>query len=203
LTKNLVYKKKDLLKSIKDRVSGFSINNHVIEISIIVFLVGMNVIIGSYLRENLLDIIWVGDDAIHIGVAKSFSENGSFVTPFTRVLGSFSVDYLIETYPKIEFPQITKGPIHYILLGSFFKLMGTNVEDFYLHASIFSNILTSIFLIIFFFWIRTRFSLIIALFSSILILLLPFFIYTSARVYLYPTLFIFSISALFFLERKI
>lgn len=162
----------------------------------------MNIIIGSYLRADLLDIIWTGDDAIHIGVAKSFRENGSFEIPFTRGLKSFSVDSLITTYPTIESPQITKGPIHYILLGSFFKLMETNIEDSYLHASIFSNILTSIFLIIFFFWVRTKFSRRIAFFSSIIILLLPLFIYTSARVYLYPTLLIFSFAALFFLGKK-
>ena len=179
---------------------------HITEILFLAFIIVLSFFLGSYLRDIPLNVIWYADDAIHISVAKGFKERLSFETDFTRNFqrysGTLSIDSLINEFPNITKPHIPKGPVGYILLGSMYKLVGTEPQDLYLHASFFNNILNSIFISLFFFWTKKRFNLTVSIFSSILVILIPFVAYMSARIYLYPTLFILALGALFFIEKK-
>jgi len=175
---------------------------------IILFLVTSNFLIGSYLREGTMNkIMWPTDDPIAISVARSYEENGNFQVHFLRG-GDFNyfngtgID-AIKLHLPIVSDYNAKGPLHSILLGDFYKLLGTTPKDLYFHASIFSNLLTSIFLVMFFIFIKKNFNLKIAFFSSFLILFNSYFGIASTKVMSDAgLLFIFSLLSLFFLEKK-
>lgn len=164
----------------------------------------MNIFIASYLRANLENVIWYSDDVTHISVAHSFQQKKEFYVTFLPIqaLGS-PIDDSLKDYPFVSNMQNGKGPLFYISLGYFYQLLGTTPKDFYFHGSVFNNLLSSIFLILFFIFVKKKFNLKIAFFSSLLISFIPSFAWSSARVL--PDgglLFIFCISALFFIERK-
>jgi len=167
---------------------------------IIFFLISSTFLFGSYLRPALENILWVSDDVIHIDVANSFKEKKNFERTFVT-FRNMDVNDVIEQTPTITREQQHIGPLYYVLLGSFYDVLETEPEEFYLHGSIFNNILGSIFLVIFFIFVQKKYNLKIALFSSLLIAFLPYLVYTNSRVMLNPLLFIFSISSLFFLEK--
>ena len=177
-----------------------------IEISVIIFLIVTNFMLGSYFRENLLNVAWIKDDVIHIGVANNFRETGDFAVPFTQYPPAWrdaTYNQIITIHPEsITIPHSGKCPIYYILLGSFYELLDTSAKELYLHASLFSNLLSSIFLILFFILIKKKTNLEIAIFSSVLIILISPLTWMNARVLPLILLYIFSITSLFFLDRK-
>lgn len=179
-------------------------SNLLASLFVMLIIISINFYLGSTFRENFNNVPWFIDDALHIGIANSFSEQQNFKSSFlsAEYHQSFSIDQIIENRPILSGEQSGKGPMYYILLGSFYELLQTSPKDFFFHGSIFNNILTSLFVILFFFFVKKHFDFKIAFISSILILMIPYFAMISARVLLYPLLFIFSISALFFIDKK-
>jgi len=176
------------------------LQSHFIELTFLVILITSNFIIGDYLRESTSKALW-GDDAGHIALANNFKKHNSFDYEMIQSFGFKSVDYITERF-SIPMTFGEKGPIYYIILGSLFKLLSSTPENWYNHASVLSNIFTSIFLVLFFFFVRKWFNLKIAIASSLLILTTPYFGYLSARALPLPLLYIFVTSSLFFLERR-
>lgn len=174
-----------------------------IDLFIMVILIGSNLFIGYYMRDDLVKQLSDSDDVYHISIANSFREKKNFEIDFLDLsIYRYASEDMFKLFPTLSNEQTGKGPLYYIFLGSFYELLSTTPEDFYFHASIFNNLLTSIFLVAFFFFVKKKFDLKIALVSSILISLIPFFGWISARVLLYPLLYIFLILALFFTEKK-
>lgn len=166
-------------------------------------LVSLTFILGYYMRPPLLELLYRSDDVAHISIALGFKENLNFRVDFIETwIFRFSFEELFQKYPTISFPESGKGPVFYVLLGSFYKLLGTTVGQFYLHASIFSNLVTSTFLIIFYYFVKKRFNFHIAVFSSFVILFVPWLVWIGDRPLLYNLLFVFMISAIFFLNKK-
>ena len=179
-------------------------NKHFLILCTLIFLVSLNFFIGSEYREILLSVFWNGDDVFHISIADNFRNEKNFEQQYLsmRYLDK-SENFFLDLYPNIsENPQGSKGPIYYIFLGSFYEILSTSQDDLYLHGSIFNNLLTSIFLILFFFFVKRFFGFKVAIISSIIISFIPGFGQISTRVMIDPLLFIFMLSALFFFERK-
>lgn len=175
-----------------------------IEITFIVILVITNFIIGDFLRENILNVLWLDtDDALNSNVANSFREEKNFELDFrSYYIFQYDINETFRLYPTISTEYGGKGPIFYILLGTFYEMLDTKPGDFYYHGSIFGNIISSSFLILFFLVIKRYFNLRIAIFSSLLVLLTPFLSWNSARILpigLFP---VFAISAFFFLKKS-
>ncbi len=182
-----------------------ALKNHLITLAIISLLVGSNFLIGSYQRTNLEKVLWNSDDVSTISVAHSFQKNKDFNVTFLSRAEIFTGpnDDVIKNIHTLSHQYTGKGPVYFILLGSFYQLLGTTPKDFYFHGSLFSNLTASIFLVLFFFFIKNKFNLKIAFFSSILVLLIPITALMSARVIPDSALlFVFSLAALFFLEKK-
>jgi len=177
---------------------------HVISLFVIIFLISLNFYIGSYTRENLSSIMWNGDDVFYISMADSFRNNGEFLQSYMSSGNTpYSSEEIINNFsPFPDKPSRNKGPMHAILLGTIYKITETPHNNLYSVASFFNNVLTSIFIVLFFLFIQKKINFKIALLSSILVSTVPFFGFISGRVFLEPLLFIFSIAALFFLEQK-
>ena len=175
-----------------------------INLIIILILISLNFVLGSHYQENWVNVLWNSDDALYISIADSFRKEKTFNQ---QVLSTRYFQYSPEEIVKLfkpfpNNPQGITGPIHYILLAGFYSLLSTSHEDLYLHASVFSQIVSSVFIVLFFFLVKRKFDLKIAITSSFLILLSPYFILISTRVLLEPLLYVFSICAFYFLENK-
>ena len=175
-----------------------------IELYIVIFIISTNFIIGFSLRPDIMDVVWIGDDAWHVIVANNFREEGNFMINFRGeyIFWDNSLTDTIEQYPEITSSQGGKGPLYFVLLGSVYSLFNTPVEDLHEVASYFSNLLSSIFLVLFFFLIKKKFDLKIAFLSSILLLFLPFVGFHSVFARPMVLLYIFSFAAFFFFEKK-
>jgi len=187
---------------------NFTVKKHkdrIITIIALTLLVLINVGINESFRSGFLDVIWVGDrdDPNHIGIANSFRFNKTFERSF---LGDWiyrsSVDDIIKQYDDISPPHSGKGPVFYILLASFYEILNTTPDNNYYHASILNTIISSIFIILFYFLVKRHFSQKIAILSSFLVILLPLFGFLSIRAIPMLIFFLFSLSSLFFLERS-
>ncbi len=169
-------------------------------IVIIVFLVSINFSIGQYLRADL-DKILYADQTAYVSMTKTFQKTGIFST---GVIPN-SIDYgetELQKLPSFLQPEGSWPPLYFIFLASYYQLMGVLPQDSQSYGSLLDNILASIFLVIFFLFIKSRFNLQTAFFSSLLVSLIPFFNEQAAFVSPYQLMYIFSISALFFLDKR-
>ena len=175
--------------------------DHKISILIVAFIVSTIFIIGIPYREANLSAPFDADDSFHSSAANSFREGKNFELNFTPKSAGVSVDEFITTFPDNISQPYPRGLTYYVLLGSFYFLLQTTPPNFLLHGFIFSNILSSVFLVLCFFLIKKYFDLKIAFFSSIAILFNPIFVLVSQRIDLYFPSLIFVTAALFFLKR--
>jgi hypothetical protein len=175
----------------------------IVAVAMLAFIIGINFVSGWYLRDNLANAMWDSDDVYHISAANSFRENKSFEIDFigNELFRTDERDWPTR-YPTISYEQAGKGPIDFMLLGSFYQILDTQPKDLYYHGGYFSNILTSSFLILFFYFCYKKFSLFTAFFVTLLIVLGPWFMWNSARVMVYAPFYIFGICAFFFLQKK-
>lgn len=197
-------KRNQNFKTGKNRRYKIQNREFLVKLIIVIFLVMINFLVGAYLRPNLLNALWVGDDAETINIANNFREKGTFSTTYLGdyIYAENSTSDLFKKYPTISQNEGGKGPVYYVILGSMFKLFNVKTTDLYFYGSILNNFLTSIFLVLFFFFIDKRFNIQIAFFSSLLVLSCSYVAWHSARVDSMPLFNIFCISALFFLEKK-
>lgn len=150
-------------------------------------------------------MLWHSDDVFHLSIADSFRTDKTFNNNYisTRLSENISSEYILNNViPFPNNPQGSKGPIYYILLGTFFELFSTSQDDLFIHASFFNNFLALIFTILFFFFVKKTFNLKIAIISSILVTLIPGFTAMAVGITLEPLAYIFLLSSLFFLKNK-
>lgn len=167
----------------------------------IIFLVTTNFAFGTWPRETLSYGQWRSDDLNHISAAQSFREGRGFELNFALQNVPTSLEETLLTYEQEIKSQYARGPIYYILLGSFYELLDTKPPELLFHASVFTNILTSAFLILYFLLIKRYFDLNIAIFSSLIVFLNPQFVTESVRALLFFPSLIPAIGALFFLKK--
>lgn len=191
-------------------ITHYDINirkNQKIFLVVLVFLIAVNVAINLQYLEFTTRFLYTADDAVHMSIAESFRKYGDFYFQFHFTGPQYSENWPFtseDLTDRYESPSIyaEKGPIFYILLGTFYQILSTGQEDLNLHGAIFNIILSSIFIIVFFFLIKRNFNFNTAFFSTLTLTLIPFFHYISSRVLLLPLSWLFMISALFFLEKK-
>lgn len=168
---------------------------------IIFFLIISSSVIGSYLTDTFQKSLWLSDDATHISAADSFRHGKNLELNFILHRPTITVDEALQKHDSNISEPYGRTSLYYILLGSFYALLNTTPDNFLTHASIFQNILSSLFLILFFFLIRKYFDIKIAVISSFFVLIFPYIAWESVRAL--PTI-IFYISAtcaLFFLQK--
>jgi len=193
-------KNKNHLKTSKISI----IKKNYISIILIGIILVANFLIADYLRTDYLNFVWSADDATYIAVAYTFKENNNFGSGYmsSALVTSKPLDTLINQYPTISFFHAAKGPVFFILLGSFYKILNTAPPNMFLHASIFTNILTSAFLILFYFFMKSKFDTKIAFISSFILVFMSTFVILGARVHPFILVMLFSVLILFFLEKK-
>lgn len=168
-------------------------------IVIIVFLVSINFSTGQYLRPEL-DKILYADQINYLSIATTFQKTGVF----SDGVVSNNISYYENGFLQSHFlpPEGSWTPLYFVFLALYYQLMGILPQDSLYYGSLFNNILGSIFLTLFFLLIKSRFNLQIAFFSSLLVSLVPFFNEQTAMISPYLLMYIFSISALFFLDKR-
>lgn len=143
------------------------------------------------------------DDPWEVSVADSFRENKTLDSQFLPVAKRpRSTDTLLNLSDYLGQPISSKGPMYFILLGLFYEIFSTPQKDLYMFGSIFTNILSSIFIVLYFFLIKRKFGFKISFFSSLVIVISPYLAYHSIGITHEFLLYIFLISAFFFLEKK-
>jgi len=169
----------------------------------LILLISINFITGSYFKDNFLNIIWEVDEPWEVSVADNFHKNKTLDSQYLPVVKRpRSTNDLINLSDYIGQPISSKGPLYFILLGLFYEIFSTPQKDLYLFGSIFTNILSSIFIVLYFFLIKRKFGFKISFFSSLVIVISPYFAYQSIGITHEALLYIFLISAFFFLEKK-
>jgi len=148
-----------------------------------------------------MENIWDSDDVMHISIADSFRDDKAFNQQFHHEYYLRSAEQIMDDYSPLPHPFPNSGPLFPMLLGSFYDLLSTEQENLYFHGSIFNNLVSSVFIALFFLLIRKYFGIKIGILSTILVSTIPYFGWTSTRILLYPLMSVFLISALFFLDK--
>lgn len=171
----------------------------------LIFLVMINVVLANSLRDPFLDHVWQGDrdDPNHIGIAYNFWKHNSFERNF---LGEWiymdPYPEILDKFPEVQIEQGDKGPIFYIFLGTFYKIIDPHPSDLYLYASLFNTIISSSFIIIFFLFFYKKFNFKISILSSFVIVFLPYFEWMAIRATPMMLFSLFSLCALFFIKKR-
>ena len=169
----------------------------------LVFLISLNLFLSVEYRSNFPLDVMSSDDLVHIEISDSFrTENNFHQSYISTRLTTNSAEEIINIKTCLECPQGSKGPVYYILLGSTYKILSTSGNELFLHASYFNNILSIIFLSLFFIFTYKKFGFIIASITSTSIALMAIIKFNSVFIRIDPLLHIFMLSSLFFLERK-
>jgi len=170
-------------------------------IAFIVFLVTINFALGDYVRNLPMYTQFRSDDLNHISAAQSFREGRDFELNFALQNVPITLEESLLTYEQDFIQPYSRGPVYYILLGSFYELLDSKPPELFFHATIFSNILVSLFLVLFFLLVKRYFDIKIAIFSSLIVFLNPQFVVESIRPMLFFTSLFLAVGALFFLKK--
>ena len=172
-------------------------------IVILAALIIINFITSFYLFETFEQSIWRTDDALHISAAKSFADGQNFELNFalSYIHEYDNIDKILEMDPSLT-SSYSRAILYHAFLGSFYYVLDTQPADIILHASVFTFTLSSIFIVLFFFIIQKYFDIKIAIFSSVMVLLIPYFAWESVRALPTMLAYIFIICSLFFLGKK-
>ena len=146
--------------------------------------------------------IWHDDQAIHLSAAKNLGEGKDSTIDFAPWWGAMSTDELIHRYSDISITQNGKGPIYYLSLAGFFKLTSADGQNFFILGGIFNLFLTSIFLVLYYFFCKKYFPRNVTILSCIVVALIPLFLWNSIRVLPIILVFIFIIMTFFFLQKN-
>ena len=189
--------------SLKLVQNSFLKNRYYVDIILICIIIILNVFFASMLRDTAIISVnhWY-DDAYHLNVANNLRNGNGFVNSVAGYLVSYSLTDLIKKFPNISNPFNGYGPIYHILLAGFLIIISPDGSQLYYTGSIFNTILTSCFFIIYFIFSSKYFGRTVAFFSSLVVVMLPNMTTYSVQVLLYPIVFIFTISALFFLKQN-
>ena len=166
-----------------------------------IFLVFTIFLLSFYFQNFSSQALWFGDDSIYLSIANSISSSNSLTYSHISNTYEFPIGELLERYPTVHPPLNEKGPIYFIILGYWLKIFSSNVENWYFYGSLLSASIFSIFLVLYYFFVKSRFSFYTSIFSSLLILLIPYVGYSVGKISIYPLFWLFSISALFFIKQ--
>lgn len=179
---------------------------HILDIVMISIVVIVSVSVGSEIRQSSLDAVFGNiDDLIHLSVANNLRAGNGFSINFAPVVqldSSLSSSSIIQQFPSISTPENSKGPVYYLLLASFLNVTSTPTFESQFIGSILNTIITSIFLITYFFFCQRNFGRNTAFFSTLLIALSSVVVWWSVRVILYPAVFLFITAAFIFLRKN-
>ena len=189
--------------SLKLVQNSFLKNRYYVDIILICVIIILNVFFASMLRDTAIITVnsWY-DDAYHLNVANNLRNGNGFVNSVAGYLHSYSFADLIKNFPNVSNPFNGYGPIYHILLAGFLIIISPDGSQLYYTGSIFNTILTSCFFIIYFIFSSKYFGRTVAFFSSLVVVMLPNMVSYSVHVLVYPVVFIFIISALFFLKQN-
>ena len=177
---------------------------NIINLVIIIGLISIISLISFHNYQFTSKIIFTVDDNIYLSIATNFLETGKFeIDYFTKnyPMYDFSLDKLFDQRPEISHTMNERGILYFLLLATAIKISDTTIENHYLTGAVLNSILSSFLAILFFFFIKRRFNLEIAIYSTALLITSPFFGWWSARSVPYPLLYLFVVSSLFFLGK--
>lgn len=170
---------------------------------LIIPLVILNFSLDLFLYETVINSLWLSDDITHISAADSFQNGKPFNLNFIMHRSfDMTAEEAIQTYDKdIENPY-GRSYVYYAMLGSFYTFLDTESSDLLYHGIIFGSMINATTLILYFVLIRKYFDIKIALVSSYLLLIFPYFAWESVRILPSSTFYLFAICALFFLKKN-
>ncbi len=167
------------------------------------FLFFMNIFIGSFFWDVSNTISVVSDETVHLSVARSFINGENFLIGYipSFLSDEFTVNQIIETDQDYLGPY-NRPIIFHIFLGSFLSIFNIQYDEQLFYSSIFSNVLGSIFLVIFFITVKKLFNLQTAIFTSLILMTCNYTVFYTLRPIPIGLFLVFASASLLFLEKK-
>ena len=144
------------------------------------------------------------DDANHIGAAYNLFNGKGYTNSYLN-FGPANADnsHLIQYYNTIDQPIHEKGPIYSLLLGLWLKITLASPVNWYQSAQIFNLMLSSLLLIVYFYWAKNSFGINAATFSIFVLAAMPFVFWPASRVLTEPLFYIFIVASLIYFTELI
>jgi hypothetical protein len=147
-------------------------------------------------------IFWKMDDANHLGGAYNLFHGNGYSNGFL-LLGDTANQVIANSrlFSTAIMPIHEKGPIYCLVLGSYLYITGSSPSNWYVMTQLFNFALTSVFLLLYFFWARNYFGFSIASISTIFVAALPFIFWEATRIVVEPLFYILLIGTLMVVTR--
>lgn len=165
----------------------------VLSLSIVLLLIFSLVLYqGSYMWVN-----WKYDDTEFLSLSYNLFHGKSLTRDMIDFEARFEDTNIPELSKHMEIsnPLTSKGPIFFLLLGSWLKLTNSDYSDWYLKGSILSTVLVASSLVVFYFFIKRYFGFQIAAYSTPVLVLMPGMFWLGVRIRPEVLAFIFIILA--------
>ncbi|WP_182129688.1 glycosyltransferase family 39 protein [Nitrosopumilus sp. b3] len=151
---------------------------------------------------------FISDSTFFIGVSNNLFDGKGLTSSYIPSNYDYAgihgndISNLIKTNPNIN-SEYSKPPVFFILEGAFFEITNANESNWVFITSVFTAIISSFFIVLFYLLIRKYFEPFIAV-SSTLVVFTSFFFLTEITHGMAHTLtYLFIVLAFFFLEKKI
>jgi len=184
-----------------------------LEILFIIVLVSLAVFFAVLIKDNFNAASFTTDSTIHVSIANSLLNNNGFTLGWLppesiwietdktlRYVYQNKIDSLINDYSSVSQPY-GGVPLFYIFEALFFKITDANAANWIDFGAIFSTLISSLFLITYYFFVRKYFGPAVAVISSIILVTSFFFLLSLTSVLIYPLAYLFLLLPLFFINQ--
>ena len=177
----------------------------------IAFLFSIIIIFSIIFYQDFNASTFSFDSTLNINIANNLLQGNGYVFNFIYEVPIFNpelniiekhsdVDTLLNEFPNIH-SSYGKPPLYHVLLAGFFKFFSANPENWIYYGTVFSVILSSFFILIYYIFCRKYFGIHVAIFSSFIIVTSMTYIHFITTTRSNPLIWLLIISSFLFLNK--
>ena len=150
-------------------------------------------------------VLWKYDDTEHLSIAYNFLLGNGLTKDFIDLEANTIQKNIpaLQKHEDISSPLRSKLPLYFVLLSGWLFITSSNVVTWYFYGSILNLILSSVCIVVFYFFVKRNFGAGISLFSVPLLAMMPSFVWYSVRIRPDVLAFIFIILSIHYAAKKI
>jgi len=186
-----------------------------LNLAFIGFIILLTILIGLSLYENFNSLSYVYDSSIYLNYIDNIRNgNGFSITIVNPIVNEFeNVDGELKPILRNDYKSLIKDnpdisadygipPLFYILEAGFFELFDVDSDNWLYYGTAFSMIVSTSFLVFYYYFVRKSFGFSSAVFSTVLVLSHLTFLTSLTTSRYSPMLYLFIILAFLFINKS-
>lgn len=148
---------------------------------------------------------WLYDDTEHLNIAYNLFHGKGLTIDFIDLDAAFKDTNIpvLSNYETISHPLQNKGPLYFVLLGSWLTATQADFSNWYFWGSILNFLFAASFVVVFYIFTKRYFGRTVAMYATPVLALMPALTWFSVRIRPEVLAYVFIVSAMYFAANSL